>query len=40
MIDSGSAMAAISVARKSRRKMNTTRMASTAPSISVSMVEW
>ena len=40
MIDSGSAMAAISVARQSRRKMKTTTMARMAPSIMVFMVEW
>ena len=39
MIDSGRAIAAISVARQSRRKMKTTRMASSAPSISVFMVD-
>ena len=39
MIDSGSAIAAIMVARQSRRKMNTTMMARMAPSISVFMVE-
>ncbi len=39
MTDSGSAMAVMSVARQSRRKMNTTTMARSAPSISVSMVE-
>ncbi len=39
MIDSGSAIAAMMVARRSRRKMNTTMMARTAPSISVFMVE-
>ncbi len=39
-IDSGSAMAAMRVARQSRRKMNTTMMASTAPSSSVFMVAW
>ncbi len=33
MIDSGSATAAIMVARMSRRKRNTTMIASTAPSI-------
>ena len=40
MMESGRAMAAISVARQSRRKMNTTAMARMAPSISVFMVEW
>ncbi len=39
MIDSGSASAVTMVARKSRRKTNTTTMASSAPSISVSIVE-
>ena len=39
MMDSGSAMAAITVARQSRRKINTTTIARTAPSISVFMVE-
>ncbi len=39
MIDSGSAMAAMMVARRSRRKMNTTTIASTAPSSSVFIVE-
>ncbi len=40
MIDSGSATAVTMVARMSRRKMNTTTTASSAPSISVSIVEW
>ena len=40
MIDSGSAMAAITVARQSRRKTKTTTTASVAPSMSVVMVEW
>ena len=39
-IDSGSAMAEISVARQSRRKMNTTTTARMAPSIRVFMAEW
>ena len=39
MMESGSAMAAMMVARMSRRKMSTTTMASTAPSISVFMVD-
>ena len=39
MTESGSAIAVTSVARMSRRKMNTTTMARAAPSISVSMVE-
>ena len=40
MIESGSAMAAMIVARRSRRKMSTTMMARTAPSISVFIVDW
>ena len=39
-MDSGRAMAAITVARRSRRNRNTTMMARTAPSISVFMVDW
>ena len=39
MTESGSAIAVTSVARISRRKMNTTTTARAAPSISVSMVE-
>ena len=39
MIDSGRASAVTIVARTSRRKRNTTMTASSAPSISVSMVE-
>ena len=38
--ESGRAIAVTMVARRSRRKMNTTTMASAAPSISVSIVEW
>ncbi len=37
--DSGSATAASSVARQSRRKMNTTMVASTAPSSSECMAD-
>ena len=39
MIDSGNATAVTRVARRSRKKTNTTTIASSAPSISVSMVE-
>ena len=39
-MESGKAMAAMSVARQSRRKMNTTTMARMAPSIIVFIVEW
>ena len=39
MTESGSATAVTRVARRSRKKMNTTTMASSAPSISVSIVE-
>ena len=38
-IDSGSVIAAMTVARKSRRKMNTTMTASAAPSHRVCMAE-
>ena len=40
MMERGKAMAAISVARQSRKKMSTTTMARRAPSIIVFMVEW
>jgi hypothetical protein len=40
MIDSGRAIAATMVARRSRRKMKTTITASTAPSSSVLIVAW
>jgi hypothetical protein len=39
-IERGKAMAAMSVARQSRRKTRTTMMARRAPSIIVFMVEW
>ena len=39
MTESGSASAVISVARQSRRKMNTTSTASTAPSIRVCIAD-
>ena len=39
-MERGKAMAAMSVARQSRKKMSTTTIASSAPSIIVFMVEW